>query len=220
MENKREQTVVVYEMYPSIQGESSWAGIPCYFIRLTGCPLRCRWCDTEYAFSGGQPMSIPEVVSSAVDSAIDLVQVTGGEPLAQLHCPTLCQTLVDSGKTVLIETAGAHPIDVLPPEVIRIMDLKCPGSGEMDRNLWSNIDHLNQRDEVKFVIADRNDFEWARDVVREHNLSDRVRSVLFSPIFDELEPRNLVEWILEEKLQVRFQLQLHKFVWEPTHTGV
>lgn len=213
-------TLLITEMYPSIQGESTWAGLPCFFIRLTGCPLRCRWCDTTYAFHGGSRISIPEILAAVEASGINLVEVTGGEPLAQPNCPLLCQVLLDEGKTVLIETAGSHPISVLPEGVIRIMDLKCPGSGEVEKNLWSNLDHLTCRDEVKFVISCHADYEWARDVVREHSLERRVHSVLFSPVFGEIESADLVAWILKDKLPVRFQLQMHKFIWEPTRKGV
>jgi len=220
MANQESQTLLVTETYTSIQGESTWAGLPCFFIRLTGCPLRCRWCDTEYAFTGGRQLTIDEILQEANRSGVDLVEVTGGEPLAQPSCPVLCQRLLEEGKTVLVETAGSHPIQVLPEGVFRIMDLKCPDSGESERNLWSNLDHLNGRDEVKFVIASRADYEWARAVVGEHDLSHRVRSVLFSTVHGELEPRELVGWILEDNLPVRFQAQLHKFVWDPDTTGV
>ncbi|NUN97128.1 MAG: radical SAM protein [Candidatus Omnitrophica bacterium] len=207
-------------MYPSIQGESTHAGLPCFFIRLTGCPLRCRWCDTAYAFSGGTRTPISGILEAVEASGISLVEVTGGEPLAQPNCPLLCRRLVDAGFTVLIETAGSHPLELLPEGVIRIMDLKCPGSGEMESNLWSNLDQLVWRDEIKFVIADRADFEWARGVVRTYRLERRVNAILFSPVFGEIDPAELVEWILEENLPVRFQLQLHKFIWDPSRTGV
>jgi 7-carboxy-7-deazaguanine synthase len=220
MAEEKEPTLLVTEMFESVQGESTWAGLPCFFIRLTGCPLRCRWCDTEYAFAGGTTIPIREIVEKAEKSGIDLVEVTGGEPLAQPNCPLLCERLLEAGKTVLVETAGSHPIEVLPERVFRIVDLKCPDSGECNRNLWSNLDELNQRDEVKFVIAGRVDYEWARAVVGEHDLDRRVRSVLFAPVHGELEPRKLVSWILEDRLPVRFQLQIHKIVWEPERTGV
>ena len=185
--NTHDKRLLIYEMYASIQGESTWAGLPCFFIRLTGCPLRCVWCDTEYAFQGGKNLGIGEILKAVDGSGIDLVEVTGGEPLAQANCVDLCQALVDQGKTVLIETAGSHPIDRLPPEVIRVMDLKCPDSGEMDRNLWSNLEHLTDKDEVKFVIASRRDFDWASEIVRNHQLHEKVRAVLFSPVFEEIE---------------------------------
>lgn len=215
-----EKKLLITETYPSIQGESTWAGLPCFFIRLTGCPLRCVWCDTEYAFYGGQRRTIADLVQAAVDSGLPLVEITGGEPLAQPNCPDLCRALLDRNLTVLIETAGSEPIEVLPEGVIRIMDLKCPDSGEMDKNLWSNLEHLNDRDEVKFVIASRTDFEWSAEVVRRERLAERTRSVLFSPVFGQIEPRDLVAWILAENLPVRFQLQMHKIVWDPRTQGV
>jgi 7-carboxy-7-deazaguanine synthase len=207
-------------MYPSIQGESTWAGLPCFFIRLTGCPLRCHWCDTAYAFHGGERLPVSQIVMASQGSGIPLVEVTGGEPLAQPNCPALCQSLLDIGRTVLIETAGSHPIQILPDGVIRIMDIKCPDSGEMEKNLWENLNYLNAKDEVKFVIASRRDYEWAREVVRERSLPGMVHAVLFSPVFGSLAPSTLVEWILEDGLPVRFQLQMHKFIWEPNQKGV
>lgn len=215
-----EKKLLITEIYPSIQGESTWAGLPCFFIRLTGCPLRCVWCDTEYAFYGGERKTITDLVQAAVDSGLPLVEITGGEPLAQPNCPDLCRALLDRHLTVLVETAGSEPIEVLPEGVIRIMDLKCPDSGEMDKNLWSNLEHLNDRDEVKFVIASRRDFDWAAEVVRRERLAERTRSVLFSPVFGQVEPRDLVAWILAENLPVRFQLQMHKIVWDPKTQGV
>lgn len=212
--------VVVTEIYQSIQGESTWAGLPCVFVRLTGCPLRCVWCDTAYAFQGGTRRRIDEVVDEALAYACPLVEITGGEPLAQKGCGPLAQALVDADCTVLCETSGALPIDRLPEGVIRIMDLKCPGSGEEARNDWGNIDRLGPADEVKFVIADRADYEWSREVVTRYTLSSRCRSVLFSPVFGAAPPRDLVAWILEDGLPVRFQLQLHKFVWPPDQKGV
>jgi len=216
----REKRVVVWEMYPSIQGESTWAGLPCFFIRLSGCPLRCVWCDTEYAFYGGERLPISEVVEKAVQSGISLVEVTGGEPLAQPNCPDLCRELLDRGLTVLIETAGSEPIETLPEGVIRIMDLKCPDSGEMDKNLWSNLEHLNEHDEIKFVIASETDFDWAAEVVLRERLNERVKAVLFSPVFGQIDPQGMVKWILERKLPVRFQLQMHKSIWDPEEKGV
>lgn len=210
----------IHEIFHSLQGESTYAGRPCVFVRLTGCQMRCVWCDTEYAFYGGERRTIADLVQAAVDSGLPLVEVTGGEPLAQPNCPDLCRALLDRNLTVLVETAGSEPIEVLPEGVIRIMDLKCPDSGEMDKNLWSNLDHLNDRDEVKFVIASRTDFDWAAEVVRRERLAERTRSVLFSPVFGQIEPRDLVAWILAENLPVRFQLQMHKIVWDPKTQGV
>jgi 7-carboxy-7-deazaguanine synthase len=218
--NNASSTLLVHEIYSSIQGESTWAGLPCFFIRLTGCPLRCVWCDTTYAFTGGTQMTIPELVAAACGSGIPLVEVTGGEPLAQSECANLCQALLECGKTVLIETAGAHPIEVLPEGVIRIIDLKCPDSGEMERNRWDNLKHLTRQDELKFVLASRRDYEWARDCVLTHHLAEKAQAVLFSPVFGVLASDLLVSWILEDQLPVRFQLQLHKYIWHPHRKGV
>ncbi len=213
-------TLTVTEIYKSVQGESTWAGLPCIFVRLTGCPLRCVWCDTEYAFHGGAKMTVGEIVDRCLELACPLVEITGGEPLLQKACATLAQCLLDRGMTVLCETSGALPIDRLPADAIRIMDLKCPDSGECDKNDWSNLDRLSPRDEVKFVIAGRKDYEWSREVVRDHNLPSRCHAVLFSPVLGSVDPQELVEWILEDGLDVRFQLQMHKFIWPPDRKGV
>lgn len=215
----------VTEIFHSIQGESTWAGLPCTFVRLTGCPLRCVWCDTEYAFHGGERMELDEIIARVEAMGTRLVEVTGGEPLAHRNAFVLVQRLLDRGFTVLVETSGAIDVAPLDPRAHRIMDLKCPGSGESARNLWSNLEHLTARDEVKFVIADRQDYEWARDVVRERGLDARVRAgtlraILFSPVWDRLEFRELAEWILEDRLPVRFQLQLHKAIWGANVPGV
>jgi 7-carboxy-7-deazaguanine synthase len=213
-------TLVVNEIYQSIQGESSWAGWPCTFVRLTACDLRCSYCDTEYAFYEGKKRPLEQVISEVLTFDCPMVEVTGGEPLLQKNVLPLMTTLCDAGKTVLIETSGAHDISKIDPRVHRIMDLKTPGSGECARNLMENIPHLAKRDEVKFVIGSREDYEWSREMVREHNLPSRVNCVLFSPIFGRIDPRQIVEWILEDKLPVRFQLQMHKFIWEPRARGV
>lgn len=219
-EDRQVAALTVTEIYKSIQGESTWVGLSCVFVRLTGCNLRCVWCDTAYAFYGGKRMTVDEVVAAVEALRCSLVEITGGEPLLQKHCGTLARRLLDRGMTVLCETSGALPIDRLPAEVIKIMDLKCPGSGECEKNDWSNIDKLSARDEVKFVIADRADYEWARDVVRRYDLSARCRQVLFSPVFGAVDPRSIVEWLIEDRLDVRFQLQLHKFIWPPDQKGV
>ncbi len=209
----------INEIYKSIQGESSWAGLPCVFVRLTGCHLRCHYCDTEYAFHEGRWMTLQEIVACVSEQGVRLVEITGGEPLLQPACGPLAQRLLDLGLTVLCETSGALPIDRLPPDVIKIMDLKCPSSGEVERNDWSNIDRLGPRDEVKFVIGDRADFDWAANVINRHDLAKRC-AVLMSPVFGDIEPTQLVEWVLSERLPVRFQLQMHKFIWSPTEMGV
>ncbi len=219
------QSVRVTEIFHSIQGESTWAGLPCTFVRLTGCPLRCVWCDTAYAFHGGTRMSIAEVVETVAAKRCRLVEITGGEPLVQPGAATLASRLVDDGYTVLVETSGAVDVSVLDDRVHTIMDLKCPGSGEADRNLWANLDHLSARDEVKFVVSGRDDFEWAADVVRRHGLDERVRAgslgaLLVSPVWGLEEIEELAAAILASELPVRFQTQLHKHIWGPDRAGV
>ncbi len=216
----RERTLTVNEIYHSIQGESTWAGEPCVFVRLTFCDLRCTYCDTEYAFYEGKKMTLPAIVETVKAFECSLVEVTGGEPLLQKNVLPLMTMLADEGHTVLLETSGAHDISNVDARVHRIMDLKTPGSGEVARNLFANIEHLTPRDEVKCVIGSREDYEWSREQVRQHDLTARCRAVLFSPIFGRIEPRQIVDWILEDKLPVRFQLQMHKFIWEPKQRGV
>jgi len=215
----------ITEIFHSIQGESTWMGSPCTFVRLTGCPLRCVWCDTEYAFHGGRRMTLDEIVDQVVGIGTPLVEVTGGEPLAHANAFELVRRLADRGLTVLVETSGAFDISPLDPRAHRIMDLKCPGSGESDRNLWSNLDHLTIRDELKFVIADRADYDWSVNVIREHGLDARLqagtlRAILFSPVWDRIEFRDLAAWILEDRLPVRFQIQQHKVIWGANVPGV
>ncbi|MFQ3670772.1 MAG: radical SAM protein [Verrucomicrobiia bacterium] len=215
-----EQTLTVNEIYGSVQGESTYAGERCAFVRLTFCDLRCSYCDTEYAFYEGSKRSIESIVEEVEGLGIPLVEVTGGEPLLQPNAPLLMKVLCDRGFKVLVETGGAHDISVLDRRVIRIMDLKCPDSGMVERNRWSNVEHLTKQDEVKFVIGSRTDYEWARERVRAFNLAERVGAVLFSPVFGRMEPKQMVEWILEDRLPVRFQLQMHKFIWPPSERGV
>ena len=219
-DEREPKRLVVSEVFRSIQGESTWAGLPCVFIRLTGCNLRCAWCDTAYAFDGGETMSIGAILKRCAVLGGSLVEITGGEPLLQGECPALAGCLLEAGKTVLCETNGTMPIDLLPDGVIRIMDLKCPGSGQCDKNDFANISRLSPRDEVKFVIADRADYEWSREVIRRDDLPKRCHAVLLSPVVGTMEPRPLVEWILEDRLDVRLQLQLHKYVWSPDARGV
>ena len=209
----------INEVYKSIQGESSWAGLACVFVRLTGCHLRCHYCDTEYAFHEGRWMTLAEILTRVAEHSAPLVEITGGEPLLQPACGELAGRLLDRGLTVLCETSGALPIDRLPPEVIKIMDLKCPSSGEVQRNDWSNINRLGPRDEVKFVIGDRADFDWAAEVIKRYDLAKRC-GLLMSPVFGAIEPPPLVEWVLSEMLPVRFQLQMHKLIWSPAEIGV
>ena len=214
------QKLTVNEIYQSVQGESTWAGLPCVFVRLTFCDLRCTYCDTEYAFYEGAKMSLGDIVEKVRGFACPLVEVTGGEPLLQPNCVPLLAMLCDAGFTVLLETSGAHDIAPVDPRVHRIMDLKTPSSGECGRNLYANIAHLTPRDEVKFVVGSREDYEWAREKMREYDLSGKVNAVLFSPVFGKVAPSDIVAWMLEDKLPARFQLQMHKFIWEPRARGV
>ena len=209
----------VNEIYFSIQGESSYAGFPCVFVRLTGCNLRCVWCDTEYAFYEGEWKSLDQIVAEAAQFGCKLVELTGGEPLLQKESFALVDKLIDAGFKVLVETSGSISLKMLNPEAIKIMDVKCPGSKMTKKNRWENIDYLTPKDEVKFVLADRADYDWAVDVMRKYKL-DRKATVLFSTVFGALEPVRVVEWILQDKLPVRFQLQMHKFIWHPETKGV
>lgn len=212
--------LTVNEIFYSIQGESTFAGKPCVFVRLTGCDLRCSWCDTPYAFSEGQKMSIDAVLQQVDTYGSPLVEVTGGEPLLQEDVYPLMERLLQSGRTVLLETGGQIDVSRVPGAVIKVMDVKCPASGESDRNEWGNIDRLGSRDQVKFVIKDRGDYEFARDTVIRHALDRRCAAVLFSPVHGVLEPKALSEWILEDRLPVRLQLQIHKHIWGANVRGV
>ena len=215
-----ESTITINEIYHSIQGESTWAGCPCVFVRLTFCDLRCTYCDTEYAFYEGKKQSLPDIVNTVMKFDCPLVEITGGEPLLQKNVLPLMSMLADADRTVLLETSGAHDISGIDPRVHRIMDLKTPGSGEVEKNLWTNIEHLTKRDEVKCVIGSREDYEWSREKVQGYDMFKRCHAVLFSPIFGRIDPREIVEWILADNLDVRFQLQMHKFIWTPTQRGV
>jgi 7-carboxy-7-deazaguanine synthase len=220
-----QQSLRVTEIFHSVQGESTWAGLPCTFIRLTGCPLRCTWCDTEYSFHGGEKMSLDAIVERVQEIGTPVVEITGGEPLIHRNAFVLADRLLAGGFTVLVETSGAVDVSPLDPRVHRIMDLKCPDSGEESKNLWSNLDHLTDRDEVKFVIASRRDYEWARDVIRSRGLDERVaqgtlRALLFSPVWESMDFRLLAEWVLEDRLPVRYQIQLHKIIWGANVHGV
>jgi len=209
----------VTEIFYSIQGESSFAGCPCVFVRLTGCPLRCTWCDTDYAFHGGESLTFEAILEQVRSYNCRLVEVTGGEPLSQSATTELLSVLCDQGFDVLLETSGAIPTTQVDPRTHVILDVKCPGSGMVDRMDWTNLDRVSKGDEVKFVIKDRQDYEWAKDILARYGLTDRC-PVLFSPVFGELDLQPLVAWILEDRLPVRFQVQLHKFIWTPDMRGV
>jgi len=224
-------TLLINEIFHSIQGESTRAGLPCVFVRLTGCHLRCHYCDTEYAFHEGTKRSVDDVIADVLGHDCDLVEITGGEPLLQPNVHMLMQRLCDAGRTVLIETDGACDIGKCDPRVIRVMDIKTPGSGEADRNDWSNIDKLTQRDEVKFVVCDRSDYDWSRDVIGRYDLPSKVAAVLMGAAA-EMPPgkeiagvaglplRDLAQWMLADGLNVRLQTQLHKQIWDPATRGV
>jgi 7-carboxy-7-deazaguanine synthase len=216
----REDTLVVHEIYASVQGESTWAGVPCTFVRTTGCNLRCTWCDTPQAFYGGTRMTRAEVLARALAFDTPLVELTGGEPLLQPGTQPLMAELCDAGRTVLLETSGERDIARVDARVHRIVDLKPPGSGESHRNRWDNVALLGARDEVKFVLASEADYAWMRDRVREHRLAERVRAVLVSTVFGALPARDVVAWVLRDKLPVRVQLQMHKYIWPPETQGV
>jgi 7-carboxy-7-deazaguanine synthase len=210
----------VNEIFYSIQGESTYAGKPCVFVRLAGCDLRCTWCDTAYAFGEGQKMSIDDVLQQVEEYGSPLVEVTGGEPLLQEDVYPLMERLLDGGHTVMLETGGHRPITRVPAAVLKIVDMKCPASGEAAKNDWSNLDRLAPHDEVKFVIQDRRDYDFARDVIARHRLAARGPAVLLSPVHGVLDAKTLSEWMLADRLQARLQLQLHKFIWSPTTRGV
>lgn len=212
--------LTINEIFHSIQGESTHTGRPCVFVRLTACDLRCSWCDTPYAFTEGTKMSIDDVLGKVDQFGCDLVEITGGEPLLQRDVYPLMEQLLASGKTVMVETGGHLSIKNVPEPVIRIMDVKCPGSNESTKNHWENLDLLTLKDEVKFVIRDRVDYEFACDVVTRHDLVARTAAVLFSPVHGVLAAKELAEWILADRLAVRLQLQAHKYIWDPNTRGV
>ena len=211
--------IKVNEIYFSVQGESSRAGLPCVFIRLTYCNLRCEYCDTEYAFYAGEDYTIGEIVSEVKKYDCRLVELTGGEPLIQTQALDLMKRLCDEGYDVMLETGGSLSIQDVDRRVMIVMDLKCPTSGMIKKNFYENINYLKPSDEVKFVIGNREDYEWAKEIIEKYKLVGK-NNVLMSVVFEELEPPTLVEWILEDKLNVRFQLQMHKFIWDPAATGV
>ncbi|HEY1584069.1 MAG TPA: radical SAM protein [Polyangia bacterium] len=212
-------TLVVNEIYLSLQGESTFAGLPCVFIRLTACDLRCSYCDTEYAFTGGQEVSVESIVADVEARGVPLVLLTGGEPLLQRELPALCAALLDKKFEVMIETGGHRDTSALPAGVVVILDVKTPGSGEAAKMCWANLERLGPRDAVKFVVTDERDYEWARTLIREKRLDARCH-VLVSPAFGQVEPKNLVAWMLRDKLPARLNLQIHKYVWPPDERGV
>ena len=214
------EEMVITEIFKSIQGESTYAGLPCLFVRLTGCNLRCHWCDTAYAFYGGQKMSAAEVIARLRQLGGNLVELTGGEPLLQQEVYTLTDQLLAQGYRVLVETSGERSLAQLPPQVVKVVDVKCPGSGEEGKFCFDNLPLLEKKDQIKFVILNQNDYSYARDFLARHDLRRHVDEVIFSPAFDQLSPRILAEWILRDDLQVRLGLQIHKFIWGPETRGV
>jgi 7-carboxy-7-deazaguanine synthase len=211
--------LTVNEIFKSIQGESSFTGLPCLFIRLTGCNLRCTWCDTEYAFYEGKPKSVQDIMDAIEPLGVPLVEITGGEPLLQEEVYDLMNALLAKNYQVLVETGGGVSVAKVPQQAIKILDVKCPGSGEAEKNLWDNLDHLNPHDEVKFVLADRADYEWSKEILDRHNIHKKVK-VLFSPVYDRLDLKELAAWVLEDNLPVRVQTQLHKVIWGKDAIGV
>jgi 7-carboxy-7-deazaguanine synthase len=216
----KEDTLVVHEIYASVQGESTFAGLPCAFVRLTGCNLRCSWCDTPQAFHGGKRLRRGDVLARALELGTPLVELTGGEPLLQPGAILLLSELCDAGRTVLVETSGEADVSRVDPRVHKIMDLKAPGSGESHRNRWSTLEHLTRRDEIKFVLDDRLDYEWMRDTIRERRLDSLGVALLASCVWGRLAPKDLVRWVLEDRLRVRVQVQLHKIIWGADAKGV
>jgi len=212
--------LTINEIFHSVQGESTYAGRPCVFVRLTACDLRCSWCDTPYAFYEGSKRSLDDVIGEVDRYGCPLVEVTGGEPLLQEDVYPLMQRLLDSGKTVLLETGGHRSTERVPADVVTILDVKCPGSGEVEKNDWKNLDRLRPQDEVKFVVKDRADYNFARDVIARHKLAGRAAAIHLSPVHGVLDPKLLSEWVLADQLPVRVQLQLHKYIWSPDTRGV
>jgi len=212
--------MVVTEIFKSIQGESTFAGLPCVFVRLTGCNLRCHWCDTAYAFYGGQTMTLGEILARVKGLGGGLVEFTGGEPLLQKGVVTLSTRLLSEGWRVLVETSGERYVGELPKDVVKVVDVKCPASGESGRFCFENLEVLEKKDQLKFVILDEGDYRFARQFIDEHHVRERVDEIIFSPVFGQLPPRTLAEWILRDGLDVRLGMQLHKFIWDPETKGV
>ncbi len=209
----------INEIYYSIQGESSYTGLPCIFIRLTYCNLRCTYCDSEYTFHDGEDMTVNEIITKIKQYKCNLVEVTGGEPLFQKGCIELLQKLIDSKYNVLLETSGSLSIENVPKKVINIIDFKCPSSNMKKKNYWENLKFIEQKDEIKFVIGNKEDYEWAKRKINQYNLTSKCM-VLMSPIYKEIEPKTIIEWILNDNLDVKFQIQLHKNIWENETRGV
>jgi len=212
--------LIVHEIFYSIQGESLYAGLPCVFLRLTGCNLRCVYCDTRYALDKGTAMEIQEILERIADYGCRLIEITGGEPLQQKETPLLVQTLIGEAYTVLLETNGSYDISRLDPRCIKIVDVKCPGSGESSKNRLDNLKHLNRNDQIKFVIGDRQDYIFARDMTQSLPAEFPLSHILFSPVYGKIAPHTLAEWIMEDRLNVRLHLQLHKFIWPNVDRGV
>jgi 7-carboxy-7-deazaguanine synthase len=212
--------LTINEIFYSVQGESSYAGRPCVFVRLTACDLRCSWCDTAYAFHEGTKRSLDSILEEVDAYRCPLVEVTGGEPLLQADVYPLMESLLARGRTVLLETGGHRSTARVPDGVVTILDVKCPGSGESDKNDWTNLERLQPRDEVKFVVKDRTDYEYAREIIARHDLGRRAAAVHFSPVHGVMDARALAEWVLADNLPVRVQLQLHKYIWDPATRGV
>ena len=212
--------LTINEIFYSVQGESTYAGRPCVFVRLTACDLRCSWCDTPYAFHEGKKRTLEDVLQEVEAYDCPLVEVTGGEPLLQEAVYPLMESLLARGKTVLLETGGHRSTARVPPDVVTILDVKCPGSGESHRNCWENLEHVRSHDEIKFVVKDRADYEFARDAIAQRSLTGRVSAIHLSPVHGVLDPKTLSEWVLADRLPVRVQLQLHKYIWSPDTRGV
>ena len=217
--NSESKMLKVNEIYLSVQGESSYTGLPCVFVRLTGCNLRCIWCDTAYAFYEGKSMSIDEIVGMVKNFGVKLIEITGGEPLMQENVYPLMNGLIEKGFQVLLETGGSLSLEKVPRDIIKIMDIKCPGSGEHKNNNLDNLKFLETKDEVKFVILNRHDYEWSRDLIHKYKIHE-IAHILISPVYDKLELKEIVKWILEDKLPVRLQTQLHKAIWDENTIGV
>lgn len=212
--------LTINEIFHSIQGESTHAGRPCVFVRLTACDLRCSWCDTPYAFTEGHKRSIDDIIRDVKSYECNVVEITGGEPLLQKDVYPLMQRLLDEGLTVMLETGGHISIEQVPDAVVKIVDVKCPGSGESHRNHWENLERVTGRDEIKFVIKDRADYEYARDVITKHRLGERVAALHLSPVHGVMDLRQLSEWTMADRLPARVQVQLHKYIWDPDTRGV